>query len=379
MTLHHPKPRAVVALVAALCALVAVAPASAKRTAPAGGLQQDLQQLVDPEAFPGVLASVRDRAGRVTNAVAGVGDLRTGQRPPVDGEVRIGSNTKTFTAVAVLQLVADGKVDLDAKVEEYLPGLVRGPGGDGREISVRQLLRHTSGLPNYTNFLLETGILPWIHTYFQPRAMLDKGLAQEAEFAPGTRFSYSNTNYAVLGLIVEAVTGRPIAEELERRIVQPLRLRHTYFPGVGEQELRGRHPHGYHRDDPAQPLVDVTVQDPSFGWAAGQMVSTPSEVNRFFLALLQGKLVSPALLREMQETVPADELGAGKRYGLGLVRSELPCGGEAWGHGGNIAGFTTVNAATADGRAATIALTGLPTVMEQVEAMEGAVGRALCR
>jgi D-alanyl-D-alanine carboxypeptidase len=343
----------------------------------AADTSSQLRALIKQDGYPAALASVRERSGRVRNATAGVGDLRTREPVPVDGEVRIGSNTKTFTAVVVLQLVAEGKLELDAPVERYLPKLVRGDGIDGNAITVRQLLQHTSGLPNYTNFLAD-GLLPYQHWYAEPRALLDLALEQKATSAPGTTFAYSNTNYLIAGLIVEQVTHRPIAEHIERRIIKPLNLRHTYFPGVGEERLRGPHPHGYHHDDPALPLVDVSEQDPSFGWAAGQMVSTPSEINQFFVALLKGRLLKPEQLREMRKTIPAPELGKDARYGLGLVSNELPCGGLAWGHGGTITGYSTTNAATDEGRAATVAVTNLPRTEEQLGRIEAVVDTALC-
>jgi D-alanyl-D-alanine carboxypeptidase len=371
-----------VAAALAVAAVAGVAPAAAQ-AAPAGHaagrtqLHDDLERIVRRDHYPAGLESVRRRDGRVVNVVAGIGDRRTHQAPPVDGEVRIGSNTKTFTAVVVLQLVGEHKIDLEAPVEQYLPGLLRGDGIDGRQITVHQLLQQTTGLPNYTNFL-QSGILPYQHVYFEPRDLLDKALAQKASFPPGTRFEYSNTNYLVAGLIVQAVTGRPIGEEIERRIVAPLHLRHTSFPAVGDQRIHGPHPHGYHHDRPSQPLHDVSTQDPSLGWAAGQMVASPSDLNRFFVALLQGRLLRPAQLRAMQTTVPAPSMGNGTRYGLGLMSNPLPCGGLSWGHGGDIAGYSTVNAATTDGRAATIATTELPTKQAQVDRLQAAVDRALC-
>jgi D-alanyl-D-alanine carboxypeptidase len=126
-------------------------------------VRQRVDALVQ-DGFPAALASVRDRGGRVRDYTAGVGDLKTRSKVPVDGQVRLGSNTKTFTAVAVLQLVGEGKVDLDQPIEKYLPNLIRGDGIDGRHITVRQLLQHTSGLPNYTSFLAN-GFLPYQHTY----------------------------------------------------------------------------------------------------------------------------------------------------------------------------------------------------------------------
>ena len=354
-----------------LITAAAAAPASAADT------QAQLKALVKQDGYPGALASVTTRKGHVRNVTAGVGDLKTREPVPVDGEVRIGSNTKTFTSVVVLQLVGEGKIELDAPVERYLPNLLRGEGIDGRNITVRQLLNHTSGLPNYTNFLAD-GILPYQHWYAEPRTLLDLALAQPATHPPGATFEYSNTNFLVAGLIIEQVTHRPISELITRRIIKPLGLRHTYFPLPGEEELRGPHPHGYHHDDPNLPLVDVTEQDPSFGWVAGQMVSTPSELNRFFGAVVQGRLLPANLLRQMRTTVPADELGQGVRYGLGISSTPLSCGGLAWGHGGTITGYSTTNAVTDDGRGAAVAVTNLPREEEQLHRIEQVVDDGLC-
>ena len=367
MSIRH----AVVAALAGGALVIAAAPAHAADT------QAELRALVKQDAYPAALASVSGSRGGVRNFTAGVGDLETREPVPLDGEVRIGSNTKTFTATVVLQLVGEGKLELDAPLERYLPNLVRGEGIDGRNITLRQLLNHTSGLPNYTNFLAE-GLLRYQHWYAEPRTLLDLALEQQATGTPGATFAYSNTNYLLLGLIVERVTHRPIGEQITKRIIKPLNLRRTYFPGVGEEQLRGPHPHGYHHDDPNLPLVDVSEQDPSFGWAAGQMVSTPSELNRFFVALLKGRLLAPNLLREMRTTVPAPELGAKTRYGLGLISQPLPCGGVSWGHGGTITGYSTTNAATDDGRAASVAVTNLPRTEEQLGRIQKVVDGALC-
>ncbi|MCO5995912.1 serine hydrolase domain-containing protein [Actinoallomurus rhizosphaericola] len=374
------KGRRLTAIVALGCLGVLLAPtgALAARTARTGdAVQQHLNQLVRDDGFPAALATVRGRDGRFHDYTAGVGDLKTGARVPADGYVRIGSNTKTFTAVVVLQLVGEGKIRLDAPIETYLPNLIRGDGIDGRHITVRQLLQHTSGLPNYTS-ILANGLLPYLHRYFEPRELLDLALAQKADFAPGTKWEYSNTNYAVAGLLVEKVTGRPISEEITRRVIDRIGLRHTYFPGVGDQTIREPHPHGYHHDDPKAPLTDVTVMDPSFGWAAGELISTPSDVDRFFTALLGGRLLAPAQLKEMRTTVPAPDLGTGVRYGLGLTSTPLSCGGLVWGHGGDIDGFSTTNGATEDGRAATIAVTELLSNETQLGHVTAALDTALC-
>jgi D-alanyl-D-alanine carboxypeptidase len=344
---------------------------------PADPVQQRLDGLVRDDGFPAALAAVRDRSGRVRNYTAGVSDLTTRAKVPVDGQVRIGSNTKTFTSVVVLQLVGEGKVGLDQPIETYLPKLIRGNGIDGRHITVRQLLQHTSGLPNYTNFLAN-GFLPFQHTYFEPRELLDMALAQKADFEPGTKWEYSNTNYVVLGLLIEKITSRPLVEEITQRVIDRAGLRHTYFPNVGDQTIHERHPHGYTRDKPDQPLTDVTELDPSWGWAAGQMVATPSDVDRFLSALLGGRLLKPAQLNEMRKTVDAPGLWPGARYGLGLISTPLSCGGLAWGHGGDIDGYHSSDAATDDGRAATVAVTRLPETDGQINHLQAAIDSALC-
>jgi D-alanyl-D-alanine carboxypeptidase len=321
-------------------------------------VQERLDGLVDI-GFPAALGSVTHPDGDHDDYVAGVGDVETGAEVPVDGEVRLGSNTKTYTAVVVLQLVEEGLVELDAPVETYLPALVRGEGIDGSAITVRQLLQHTSGLPEYT-----TGIAADIeklqHAYTSPRDLLDLALAQPAHFAPGEKWEYSNTNYLLLGLMVERLTQRPIFEAVTERIIEPLDLDHTYFPTVGEQDFRGEHPRGYHIDAEGE-QIDVSRLDPSWGWAAGQMIATPSDFNVFAQAVLDGRLLSDAMMTEMQTTVPSDEsLWPGAQYGLGLERYPLSCGGEIWGHGGDIHGFETRNGVASDGTAFTVAVTSLP-------------------
>ena len=371
------------AAVVAVAGLAVAGTAAATPSTPAtatgrsDAVQQSLDHLVNDDKYPAALAAVQDRGGRIRDYTSGVGDLKTKRPVPPDGYVRIGSNTKTFTSVVVLQLVGEGKIKLDAPVETYLPGLLRGDGIDGRHITVRQLLQHTSGLPNYTNFLAK-GALPYRDAYFEPRRLLDMALEQKADFPPGAKWEYSNTNYVVAGLIVEKVTGRPLSEEITKRTIDRIGLRHTYFPQVGDESVRQPHPQGYHTDDPAKPLVDATVWDPSMGWAAGQIISTPSDVDRFFSALLAGKLLAPAQLKQMRTTVPAPEQGPGVRYGLGLMSFPLSCGGLAWGHGGDIPGYNTNDAATEDGRAATIATTRLPTSQEEVDHLQKAVDTALC-
>ncbi|MGC4892375.1 serine hydrolase domain-containing protein [Micromonospora sp. DT31] len=344
-------------------------------------VQQRLDRLVAEHGFPGALASVR-ADGRVRDYTAGVGDLRTGAGIPRDARVRIGSNTKTFTAVAVLQLVGEGRVDLDATVERYLPGVVRGNGNDGRRITVRQLLQQTSGLPDYDDVLFTQpqDLVDRAHAYLDPHRLVAAALTRSRSFPPGDRWEYSNTNYVLAGLIVERVTERPIGEEITRRVIEPLRLHDTYWPHAGEQDLPGRLPRGYVAVAPGAPWVDVTRMDPSLGWAAGQLVSTPGDLRTFFESLLAGKLLKPAQQAAMTRTVaaPGFEPSGVWEYGLGIARHRLPCGGDAWGHGGDIQGFETRNLSTTDGRSAVVAVTALPTGLDMLEAVTSTVDAALC-
>ncbi|MFJ9413360.1 serine hydrolase domain-containing protein [Streptomyces sp. NPDC101227] len=351
----------------------ALAPPSAFAAAGPDSVRKGLNTLVHTDGVPAALASVQGLGGRTRTFTAGVGDLATGAEVPRDGQVRIGSNTKTFTAVVVLQLVGEGKIGLDAPVHTYLPGLVRGDGIDGRRITVRQLLQQNSGLPNYSKYLSDD-----IRSY-DPRELLDLALQHRADFTPGAKWSYSNTNYLVAGLIVQKVTGRPLAEEIDRRVIERIGLRHTYFPAPGELTIRERHPRGYYQDSAGGPLVDATEWDPSWAWAAGQMVSTDSDLNRFFTELLAGRLLPKAQLDLMRTTVPAGyPFPAGARYGLGIVRTPLSCGGVYWGHGGSMTGYETRGGATEDGRAAHVAVTLQPSQATK-ERMDGAVDTALCR
>ncbi|MFI6055143.1 serine hydrolase domain-containing protein [Streptomyces violascens] len=346
-------------------------PAQAQASPP---IQQRLNALVTSDGFPAALAAVQDRQGHTRNYTAGVADLTTRAKVPVDGQVRIGSNTKTFTAVVVLQLVGEGKIGLDATVDTYLPDLVRGDGIDGRHITVRQVLQQTSGLPSYTN---DDDLEP---RYYEPRDLLDRALKHKADFAPGAKWEYSNTNYVVAGLIVQRVTGRPLAAEIDRRIIKKIGLRHTYFPAPGDPTIREPHPKGYAQDAPGAPLSDITDMDPSWAWAAGQLISTNSDLNRFFSALLEnGRLLPEAQLKQMRTTVPAGApFAPNTRYGLGLLSTPLSCGGVYWGHGGSFPGYETRGGATDKGRAANVAVTLQPADPKAMPRVEALVDKALC-
>ncbi|MEI5101480.1 serine hydrolase domain-containing protein [Streptomyces sp. PmtG] len=250
-------------------------------------------------------------------------------------------------------------------------------------MTVRQLLQHTSGLPSYTDSMLKDVFGAARHTYYQPRDLLDVALARKAQFAPGKGIAYSNTNYLVAGLLIEKVTRRPVAEQITQRVIDRAGLRHTYFPGAGDEGIREAHPRGYHAARPGAPLEDITKLDPSWMWSAGQLVSTPSDLNRFYSALIGGDLLKPAQLAQMRKTVKGPkgpDREAGTRFGLGLTSTPLSCGGLRWGHGGDTPGYHSVPGVTDDGRAATVVVTAnQPPTQKGFEKVDQVLDTALCR
>ncbi len=353
----------------ALATALAVAlPAQAAAPAPRPELQQALDALGDA-GVSGTLARVRDEKGRWAGA-SGVGDLRTGEPVPVNGRFRIGSITKTFVATVLLQLESERRLDLDDSVERHLPGLVP----NGRNISIRQMLNHTSGIYNYTDAMPLDGeeFLKIRFKYYSPRELVKIATAHEPNFPPGQGWSYSNTNYILAGLVIEKVTGKTYGSEIQRRILRPLGLRDTSIPGRSTA-VPGPHSHGYLLLDDR--TVDVTRLKPSWAWAAGEMISTTADLNRFFAALLGGKLLRPSQLAAMKTVVPVEE---GFGYGLGLIGGDLPCGGKAWGHSGGIHGYLTESLQTEDGRAQ-VSISINPLTGEGLgEALGNLVETALC-
>ncbi|WP_280340371.1 serine hydrolase domain-containing protein [Nocardia neocaledoniensis] len=338
------------------------------------------------QGFPGVQVVIDGPAGHRV-FTAGVGDLGTRTPFPQDARVRIGSNTKTYVATVIMQLVAEGEVDLDAPIERYLPGVVRGNGNDGNRITVRQVLQHTSGVPDYLGRGSGDGItaqnseqldpdeeaLRWQH--FEMIELVRRAMTMPPQYEPGAKSVYTNTNYLLAGLLIERVTGHSAADEIGRRILEPLGLRDTYVPAARETGIRGPHARGYHQINGAP--VDFTDFDPSWGATAGDMIATASDMNRFFTALLTGKLLPPAQLAEMRRTVPFDRM-PGADYGLALIHRTTPCGKEVWGHGGSIPGFETRNGVTADGTAVTVTVNQLPTTEQAAQAVDGVLNAALC-
>ncbi|MET8357894.1 serine hydrolase domain-containing protein [Micromonospora sp. NPDC005171] len=301
----------------------------------------------------GALAEVRDPHG-IWRGASGVAELETTRAVPVDGRVRVGSITKTFVATVVLQLVGEGRLRLGDTVESWLPGVVP----DGHRITVRQLLNHTSGLFDYVQTLPmppEPEFLSNRWRTWTPAELIERAVSNPpTSDQPGVAYAYSNTNYLLLGQIIEKVTGQPYGKEIERRITQPLRLRETAVPGTSSQ-IRGPHPHGYvpTQQDGEMELLDYTRMNPSVFGAAGEMISTTTDLNRFFAALLGGRLLPHRLLTEMK--TPGVEGGS---YGLGLAWRDTTCGIRVYGNDGGTLAYQSWSFSTEDRhRQVTIALT----------------------
>ena len=310
-------------------------------------LRTALQGVVNSGA-PGVFAQVQDGFGKKSYTVSvGSGDIATKAAVNPNGEFRVGSITKDFTAVLVLQLVAQKKVNLDTVASRYLPaGLLP----KGSPITVRELLNHTSGLYDYTNDLLVgdtvTGYEGFRYKTYQPTALVADAVGHGQQFTPGSEYSYSNTNFVVLGLLVEHVTGLPYATVLKQRILTPLHLNHTYFV-VPQVSIPGTHSIGYlTQDDATKPLFDATNQTASWLWTAGALISSTSDLDTYLRALTTGQLLPAAELAQMENT---EFVNSTTRYGLGLREYELPCGVDVYGHDGIIEGYQTYAYSTKNG------------------------------
>ncbi len=348
------------ALTAAALAVSTVAAPAVAATGPRGDraeLQAGLDDLRDL-GMTGVQGKI-SAGRRDLVAASGVADRRSGRPMPLDGNFRIGSNTKTFVSVVVLQLVGEGRLSLDDSVERRLPGVVAGNGNDGRRVTVRQLLQHTSGLYNYTNDLaaLASADAYQEHRFdhYAPADLVSMAMKHAPEFRAGTRWEYSNTNYILAGMVIEKVTGRPWATEVRSRITRPLGLHDTSYP-QDEVDLPRPYARAYQQFGPGAPLIDVTEFNPTAAGAAGGMVSSTDDLTRFWRALQRGQLLEPAQMAQMHRTVLADgmqEYLPGIRYGLGIFWAPNDCGG-FWAHPGDVVGTSTFNGVTGDGSKAVV-------------------------
>ncbi|WP_306920748.1 serine hydrolase domain-containing protein [Streptomyces luteogriseus] len=343
-------------------------------------LQKAIEEMVE-SGFTGVAMRVHDERGEWVGS-AGVRTLGETAKPPTNGYVRIGSNTKTFTATVVLQLVAEGTIGLDAPVADYLPEFELDP-----KITVRMLLQHTSGVFNFTGEYYDDGTFApgipattagqeWVDNRFKtyrPDELVRLALSKPVRFEPGTDWSYSNTNYVLARLLIEKVTGHSLAEEMQRLILGPLGLSDTMVPDTSP-EIPEPHTHAYYRYEDAgqQRTVDVTRQNPSWISTGGDMISTSKDLHTFISALMGGKLLPAPLLAEMRK--PHPKVG----YGLGVfVQDTGENGGTVITHNGGMAGHAALMYSTPDGsRTLTAALNYVDdAALSMAEAFQNATQR----
>ncbi|TYC13378.1 beta-lactamase family protein [Actinomadura syzygii] len=341
----------------AVAAPTAVASAPAVVQPPTGPFDPaKLRATLDATRDAGMygLFSAAQDGGTVWNGASGVADVRTGRPVTPDMRQRIGSISKSFMATAILQQVEKGRIDLDAPVGRYLPNLF--PERPGKQVTVRMLLNHTSGIADYvlTAFpslkaLSSESLDENRFRYIPPEQLIEWGLQAPRTGEPGERWSYSNTNYIIAGRLLEKVTGTPAEEYINRHVIAKAGLKETYFPSG--PRIAGPHPRMYlSLYQHIKPPRDYSAFNMSWGWTAGALVSTTNDLNRFYRKLLTGGLIGKAALGEMQRTVPAKDADGNllMNYGLGLYSLDLPCG-TFWGHDGIVFGGGTQSLSSAGG------------------------------
>ncbi|MEV7150873.1 serine hydrolase domain-containing protein [Streptomyces sp. NPDC093084] len=376
-------PRRLLAL--ALGAATLLSSGVAAAASPRYSLQRDADA-IHALGVSGVQARVIAPDGRQSVATSGTADLDTGRPVPADGYFRMASTAKTLVATVVLQLEAEGRLSLDDTVDHWLPHVVRGNGNDGRRITVRQLLQHTSGihddLPGYTT---PEEYYQQRHDVHGLRQLVARAMAHAPDFPPGEGWAYSNTGYVLLALIVQEVTGHPAHQQIEDRVLRPLGLDRTRWLGTSPA-LPRPHAQAYQYFGPGS-RVDVTDQIPvdpeNLSW-----VTTTRDENRLLRALLAGRLLPARQLAEMKRTVPVNaevqQLWPGGRYGLGLVERPLSCGGSYWSHEGGDGGYITLNGVTGDGgRSAVVSMSEArgdtpDHILAQENAASALIDHALC-
>ncbi|MEU0254227.1 serine hydrolase domain-containing protein [Streptomyces sp. NPDC006184] len=348
------------------------APAAAALPAPdTAGLAAVLRSAVDRGA-PGALARIDDH-GRTYRVTRGVADRGSGRAISTRDRFRVGSITKTFSAVVLLQLVDEHRLSLDAPVNRYLPKLLP----DDR-ITVRQVLSHRSGLYDYTNDMFAhsvSGFEAVRNKVFTYRQLVALSLRKPRTNAPGAAYAYSNTNFVVAGLLIEKLTGQPVATAYRNRVIGPLGLADTFYVHP-RTAIPGRYARGYLTSDTAGAApVDATAQTVSWAQSAGAVISSARDLDTFYGALLGGRLMSAARLAEMERFTRVSSTTA---YGLGLRRRDLSCGVSVYGHTGAVQGYYTYAFTTKDGRRSLTAMANTSNNEKVLDTLAGALDSAFC-
>lgn len=334
------------------------APAAGLKTVDPAALQAIVDQTIKDELIPGAVVLLRTPQGEF-RLTSGTVERGVERRPDVDTHFRIASNTKTMTAAVVLQLVQEGRVGLDDPVSKYVPGV---PGGDN--ITITELLTMRSGLDNFTNSpVMAKSLDDDPAKGWAPEELLAIAFAQPAHAAPGSEFEYNNTNYVLLGLVIEKAGGRPLATEFQERLFAPLGMTNTELPARDSNHIPEPFTHGYLYGSSSVALygtpeytpeeiaaaragtlspTDYTDVNHSFAYAAGGVVSTAKDLGTWMDALVGGRVLD-AEYQKMWLDSPRPEdpdRPAGMYYGYGINRL-------SWGpntillHGGETAGYNS--------------------------------------
>ena len=350
---------------------------------------QDSVQALVSGSIPGAILFVRQGARSYT-VTAGYADKAKKVPMRASDVFPIGSTTKSYTAVLVMRLVAKGKIRLDDTVSKYLPGLLP----DGARITIRELLSHTSGLYDFATD--PRFMAPYLRGEFgfawTPKQMVGFAARKPLLFTPGTRFSYSNTNYVVLALLAERVAKESYEKQLADDIFRPLKLSHTSLP-AGNETLPDVHGYvglGAEGKIANSAPIDSAALTPSFAWSVGGIRATAEDEADFYRGLFSGKLLPNAQVAAMEDTS-----ATGGAYGLGLMPTggyeyewriyttaiNTACG-RAWGHGGAFPGYYQLPISSPDGSRQAVLLVNadetllLPAQYKQVYAV---LRTAYCR
>jgi D-alanyl-D-alanine carboxypeptidase len=301
-------------------------------------LQAILDENVNMLKVPGLQAFVRTATGQTWSGFSGTVDLRRKQPFQRDHVIRTGSVTKTFTAVLVLKLSETGKVNLDEPIIKWFPNLP-----SAEKITVRHLLDHSSGIPEIIPKVMLKSIFS--STYWEPDELLDLISQDEPAFEPGSQFDYSNSNYILLGLILELESGEPVTQLLHEQILDPLKLKHTFF--IPYEPAPDNLVPGYDRDLSKFPgMLDTRVKNTSWATAAftsGALASTADDLGIFYENLFAGTILNPSSILEMTTFIPASNPGFPEQNGSGLGLMRLIVNGEELiGHVGQFMGSTAI-------------------------------------
>lgn len=292
-------------------------------------LDRTIDDVAPKAGIPGVVVGLWMPGKGCYVRATGVSDTHTREPMAVDSFVRIGSETKTFTVTALLKLVDDGRIGLDDPISAYIKGVP-----NGKKITLRHLAEMRSGLFPYTSdtrFVRD--LLSDPQRTFTPRQSLAYGFKHRNTFAPGKKFQYSNSNLILLGLVIEKVSGHRLADFIHHRVLRPAHLHNTLFPQGNE--FPQPHPRGYTNQTLNGEVADSTDWNPSWGWAAGAMISNLHDLHRWAKVVATGQLLSPKIQAQRLKTLPTGFPGTS--YGLGIFKTN------GWiGHNGSIPGYETV-------------------------------------